>query len=59
LREQSVKLCALYHEKIRAQLIGGFVFYLAALVMLTPVSARVSKWKVRHEDVTWVADEGT
>ena len=25
LREQSVKLCALYHERIRAQLVGGFV----------------------------------
>jgi len=33
--------------------------YLAALVMLTPVSARVSKWKVRHDYVTWVTDGGT
>ena len=33
--------------------------YLAALVMLTPVLARVSKWGVRHDYVTWVTDGGT
>jgi hypothetical protein len=58
-REQSVKLCALYHERIRAQLVGGFVSLWAALVMLTPISARVSKWWVRHDYVTWVTDGGT
>jgi hypothetical protein len=32
--------------------------YLAALVMSTPISVRVSKWKVGHEYVTWVTDGG-